>query len=178
MGKTVGKWPPRVRAGGPLGGGRPLRSRSRYFDTFGGRSTSIAAAAATLPVVEDETLLDNTGEVGTLLRSARKSVLASVSWAGEIRGIGLYWGVDLNPISDAPRGDLSAFIVNAIRERNVLITATGSAGQCSRSDHPRYSLPVRRPFRRGAQVEPQCVGQVRASRRTGASTLWRCDTNR
>ena len=48
---------------------------------------------------------------------------------GEVRGAGLYLGIDVaDPATGAPSADLASAIVNGMRERRVLISATGPQG--------------------------------------------------
>ena len=47
----------------------------------------------------------------------------------DVRGVGLYLGVDVvSPSSGAPSAELAAAIVNGMRSRRVLISATGPRG--------------------------------------------------
>ena len=48
---------------------------------------------------------------------------------GDVRGAGLYLGVDVvSPSTGGPSGELASAIVNGMRERRVLISATGPQG--------------------------------------------------
>ena len=118
-----------VTVGKPMGNGQPIaavmtrhelvdafNARSRYFNTFGGSSVSIAAAQATLDVLRDERLIDNARGVGAYL-------LAELAGSGlfeEVRGAGLFLGARLESEERA----LGA--VNALRERGVLIATSGA----------------------------------------------------
>ncbi|MHA3023951.1 aspartate aminotransferase family protein [Mycobacterium sp. BMJ-28] len=93
-----------------------------YFNTFGGNPVSMVAAAAVLDVIEDEKLVANALEVGTALREELTRLAAGHPAIGEVRGAGLYIGVEVATRDDAKR------MVNAMRERRVLISVCGAHG--------------------------------------------------
>ena len=121
--------PDLVTVGKPMGNGQPIaavmashqlidqfNSHSRYFNTFGGSSVSIAAAQATLDVLRDEKLQKNARKVGRYLREQ----LATLDAFEEVRGAGLFIGAKLESEERA------LAVVNALRERRVLLAASGA----------------------------------------------------
>lgn len=119
-----------VTMGKPMGNGHPVAGlvgqapliaafaeRSRYFNTFGGNAVSVAAAQATLDVLRDEELIANAARIGTRLRDGI-AALGSLH-VREVRGAGLFLGVDL------PDEAFALDVVNALRERRVLVAASG-----------------------------------------------------
>jgi 4-aminobutyrate aminotransferase-like enzyme len=117
--------PDLVTVGKPMANGHPVAAvmarpdlieefgkRVRYFNTFGGNTVSIAAAQATLDVVREDGLIENARSVGGYLLDALQRF-------GTVRGVGLFIGVELENESVALRA------VNALRERGVLIAASG-----------------------------------------------------
>jgi 4-aminobutyrate aminotransferase-like enzyme len=131
-----------VTLGKPMGNGLPVAGivarqevladfgqRARYFNTFGGNPVCIAAAMAVLDVLEAERLPANAAETGTYLRDGIGRLAAGSAVLAGVRGAGLYLGVDVtDPATGAPSGDLAAVIVNQMRQRRVLISATGPHG--------------------------------------------------
>ena len=127
--ERYGVVPDLVTVGKPMGNGQPIAAvmaphalidrfneRSRYFNTFGGSSVSIAAAQATLDVLRDENLIENARDVGAyLLASLRDSGLFT-----EVRGAGLFIGAQLESAQRAVTA------VNDLRERRVLLSASGA----------------------------------------------------
>ncbi len=120
--------PDLVTVGKPMGNGQPIAAvmaphglidrfneRSRYFNTFGGSSVSIAAAQATLDVLRDEGLIENAREVGAYLLSS----LQATGLFTEVRGAGLFIGAQLESADRAIKA------VNDLRERRVLLSASG-----------------------------------------------------
>ena len=120
--------PDLVTMGKPMGNGHPVAGVAarpevveafgrevRYFNTFGGNPVSCAAGLAVLDVIRDEGLEANAREVGAYLRER-------LAPFGGVRGAGLFVGLQLESADEATR------VVQALRERRVLISATGPRG--------------------------------------------------
>ncbi|WP_183025514.1 aspartate aminotransferase family protein [Variovorax sp. UMC13] len=129
-----------VTMGKPMGNGFPVAgiavapevvqgfgSDMRYFNTFGGNTVAIAAAQATLDVIRDERLVENARQVGQLIQSGLRELAQRFEVIGDVRGAGLYIGVELvkDRATKAPDAAAAAAVVNGLRERRVLISATG-----------------------------------------------------
>ena len=99
----------------------------RYFNTFGGNTVAVAAAQATFEVIRDQNLLANAARVGREIRDGLRELSKKHSRIGDIRGAGLYIGVELVSDRDRKAADAAtaAAIVNGLRDRYVLISATG-----------------------------------------------------
>ncbi|HEY6497695.1 MAG TPA: aspartate aminotransferase family protein [Trebonia sp.] len=132
-----------VTVGKPMGNGIPVAAAIfrpelltefgasiRYFNTFGGNTVSIAAAQAVLDVIRDENLIENARTVGAYLRDGLQSLVAGRDQVAEVRGAGLFIGVEITTTDGTltPDGPLAARIVNGLRERGVLISASGPHG--------------------------------------------------
>jgi len=132
--------PDMVTMGKPMGNGHPVAAmaarpellkefgaRSRYFNTFGGNPVSAAAASAVLDVIEQEGLVANAGSTGAYLRERLNALRASHELIAEVRGAGLFVGVELRR-GATPATKETAKLVNSLRERRVLISAAGPNG--------------------------------------------------
>jgi 4-aminobutyrate aminotransferase-like enzyme len=131
-----------VTMGKPMGNGLPIAGlvarqdvlddfgrNARYFNTFGGNPVCVAAASAVLDVLEAERLPANAAATGAYLKDGLARLAASSQVLGEVRGAGLYLGIDVaDPATGAPSADLALAVVNGMRERRVLISATGPQG--------------------------------------------------
>jgi 4-aminobutyrate aminotransferase-like enzyme len=97
-----------VVLGKPMGGGHPVAAvvstpeiaaafgeRIDYFNTFGGNPVSAAAALAVLDVIDEEGLLENAHEVGRHLERGLAEIANQHPIIGDVRGSGLFWGIDL-----------------------------------------------------------------------------------
>ena len=136
-----GVLPDIVTMGKPMGNGLPIAAMAAqagvleafandipYFNTFGGNPVTMAAAAAVLDVIEDDGLLDNAASVGGLLRAELTGMTEDHPRIGEVRGAGLYIGVEVVTESGAPDRTGAKSLVNAMRERRVLISVCGHDG--------------------------------------------------
>jgi 4-aminobutyrate aminotransferase-like enzyme len=131
-----------VTMGKPMGNGLPIAGlvarqdvlddfgrNARYFNTFGGNPVCVAAASAVLDVLEAERLPANAAATGAYLKDEVARLAAGSQVLGEVRGAGLYLGIDVaDPSTGAPSADVAAAVVNGMRERRVLISATGPQG--------------------------------------------------
>ncbi|MUL81910.1 MULTISPECIES: aspartate aminotransferase family protein [unclassified Mycolicibacterium] len=135
--------PDLVTMGKPMANGLPvaaMAARSEvldafarevpYFNTFGGNPVSMAAAAAVLDVIEDEQLMVNAARVGTALRDELTRLAADHPRIGDVRGAGLYAGVEMVSADDPKTPDRAGAhdLVNAMRDRKVLISVCGADG--------------------------------------------------
>jgi 4-aminobutyrate aminotransferase-like enzyme len=133
-----------VVLGKPMGGGHPVAAvvstpeiaaafgeQIDYFNTFGGNPVAAAAALAVLDVIDEEGLLKNAHEVGRHLERGLAELANEHPIIGDVRGSGLFWGIDL--VSDResrqPLDRAEAkHIVSAICREGVLMGLMGSHG--------------------------------------------------
>ncbi len=67
--------------------------------------------------------------VGGYLRDTLETIARDTSRIGAVRGAGLYVAADfIEPGAGEPDGDAAIRVVNGLRERRVLISATGPYG--------------------------------------------------
>lgn len=157
-----------VTMGKPMGNGFPVAgiavapevvrgfgSDMRYFNTFGGNTVAIAAAQATFDVIQDERLLENSERVGKMIREGISSMASRFEKIGDVRGSGLYIGVEL--VSDrkakTPDAAAAAAVVNGLRDRRVLISATGFHAN---------TLKIRPPLVFGEQHASRLLSELEA----------------
>jgi 4-aminobutyrate aminotransferase-like enzyme len=129
-----------VTMGKPMGNGHPIGGvvttpeladaftrENMYFNTFGGNAVSCAAGMAVLDVLRDEGLLENALDVGAYVLDGLRRLQSRHALFGDVRGQGLFFAVDLvrDRATKAPAVDESRHLVNAMRERGVLISRIG-----------------------------------------------------
>ncbi|HEY1622479.1 MAG TPA: aspartate aminotransferase family protein [Streptosporangiaceae bacterium] len=137
--------------GKPMGNGMPIAAvaarpelleefggKARYFNTFGGNSVCVGAAAAVLDVISSQGLVENARVTGQYLLETLGDIAAASPRIGAVRGAGLYAGIDIvDPDTGEPDPAGALAVVNDVRDRRVLISATGPHG---------HTLKIRPPL--------------------------------
>lgn len=135
-----------VTCGKPLAGGLPVGTLvlnselsdsyardHRYFNTFGGNPAGIAAATAVLDEIEDRDLIGAARRIGehllTELRSIHRRMPTDIPQPVDIRGCGMYVGVEFGEHDGTDGGVWAARVVHGLRRRRVLISAVGRRGE-------------------------------------------------
>lgn len=129
-----------VTMGKPMGNGYPVAATvmraevieefgrtARYFNTFGGNAVACAAGNAVIDFVQNEGLLENCAKVGAYMKARIQDLAASHEIIGDVRGIGLFIGVELvtDRTTKEPNCPATRAIVNGMRNRGVLISSAG-----------------------------------------------------
>jgi len=127
-----------VTLGKPMGNGQPVAGllatadalaefgkNSRYFNTFAGNTVSCAAALAVLDTIEKESLVQHAARVGNILRDGIADLATRHEAIGDVRGVGLFVGVELvsDRASRTPDRELTTRVVNRMRDKGVLLSA-------------------------------------------------------
>jgi len=129
-----------VTLGKPMGNGHPLaavvttaaiaeafHNGMEYFNTYGGNPVSCAVGLAVLDVIEQEGLQENARQVGAYLLKRLAPLKEKSPLVGDVRGLGLYLGVELvrDPDTLAPAADEAAYICNRMKDYGFLISTDG-----------------------------------------------------
>ncbi|MFB4391831.1 MULTISPECIES: aspartate aminotransferase family protein [unclassified Pseudomonas] len=127
-----------VTLGKPMGNGHPtagiaikpqilehFANQFGYFNTFAGNPVSCAVGLAVLEVIEQENLIANARASGRLMLDGLEHLAKQYPVIGDVRGMGLYLGVDFTTPDGAPDAESAAKVVNGLREEKVLIGAAG-----------------------------------------------------
>jgi 4-aminobutyrate aminotransferase-like enzyme/Ser/Thr protein kinase RdoA (MazF antagonist) len=137
---TQGVVPDIVTLGKPIGNGYPLGAvittpeiaaafdnGMEYFNTFGGAQVACAVGLAVLDVVRDEGLQAHALDVGGRLLRALSGLAPHFPVIGDVRGLGLYVGVEL--VADRTTLQAAAqqadYVVNRLRDRGFLVSTDG-----------------------------------------------------
>ena len=138
--ETQGVVPDIVTLGKPMGNGHPLaavvttpeianafHNGMEYFNTYGGNPVSCAVGLAVLDVIEAEGLQENARRVGAYLLERLSTLKEKSTLVGDVRGLGLYLGVELVTDHDtlAPAADEAAYICNRMKDYGFLISTDG-----------------------------------------------------
>ena len=98
-----------------------------FFSTFGGSTAACVAGLTTLQVTIEENLQQHALAVGTRLLSGLRPLVNQMELVGDVRGSGLFLGVELVRNRDTlePAAEEATFIVNRMRARGVLAGTDG-----------------------------------------------------
>jgi 4-aminobutyrate aminotransferase-like enzyme/Ser/Thr protein kinase RdoA (MazF antagonist) len=138
--ETQGVFPDIVVLGKPIGNGFPLaavittaeiaesfNNGMEFFSTFGGNPVACAAGLAVLDVLEEQHLQERALQAGAYLMRSLKSLQERYTLIGDVRGSGLFLGIDLVLDRDtrAPAPLQASYVVNRLRNCGIL---TGTDG--------------------------------------------------
>jgi 4-aminobutyrate aminotransferase-like enzyme/Ser/Thr protein kinase RdoA (MazF antagonist) len=138
--ETQGIVPDIVTMGKPIGNGHPLgavvttpeiaasfHNGIEYFNTFGGNPVSCAIGMAVLDVIEEERLQEHALVTGNYLMDSLRSLMDSHPLIGDVRGLGLFVGIELvrDRAELTPAGDEASYIANRMRDHGILLSTDG-----------------------------------------------------
>jgi 4-aminobutyrate aminotransferase len=111
--------------------------RGNGISTFGGNPIATAAGNATLDYLLSHDLQRNAAVTGELIISGLTEAAATMPIVGEVRGKGLMFAVDLvDPATKKPSPPLAARVLEATKERGLLIGKGGLYGSTLRMAPP------------------------------------------
>lgn len=135
-----GVTPDIVTMGKPMGNGHPVaglvtsaeimarfRGSFRYFNTFGGNPVSCAAAMAVLDELQEKQLMQHAAKIGRLARERLRTLAEKYEVIGDVRSSGMVFGAEFvrDRKTREPAADYADRVVNAMRERGVLLSRLG-----------------------------------------------------
>ena len=138
--ETQGIVPDIVTMGKPIGNGHPIgavvtttdiaqafANGMEYFNTYGGNPVSCAIGLAVLDVIRDEGLQAHALDVGEHLLSGLRALRPWHPLIGDVRGLGLFAGVELvrDDVSCEPAGAGADIVANRMRDQGVLVSTDG-----------------------------------------------------
>ena len=109
-----------------------------FFSSFGGNPVSCAIGEAVLNVLEEENLPKQAKEVGAYFVAGLKLVQQEHPELADIRGEGLFLGVEILDVKGRPNTELASYIKNALRERYILISTDGPYDNVLKIKPPLY----------------------------------------
>lgn len=127
-----------VVLGKPLGNGHPIgaviTTRAiaesfdngiEYFSTFGGSTLSCRIGKTVLDIVDDEGLQDNARDMGAYLMAGLRDLEATYASIGDVRGMGLFLGVELINPDGTEATEICSYLKNRMRDHRILIGSEG-----------------------------------------------------
>ena len=129
-----------VVLGKPIGNGHPIgvvitskeiaasfAKGPEFFSTFGGSTLSCLIGREVLEIIDEEQLQKNASIMGKKLLTGLKEMQNKFSQIGDVRGMGLFCGVDLVKDRDSLEEDheLCSYIKNRMRDYRILMGSEG-----------------------------------------------------
>jgi 4-aminobutyrate aminotransferase-like enzyme len=138
--EVTGFAPDIVVTGKPMGNGLPIaataasralveifRARTRYFNTFASSPLQAAVGLAVLDEIEQRDLRGNVATVGTALKAALTQRKGASETIGDVRGHGLFIGVEMvRPADNTPDTDLAKRAINLLKDKGFLTSNAGA----------------------------------------------------
>jgi 4-aminobutyrate aminotransferase len=94
--------------------------------TYGGNAVACAAAAATIRVIREENLLENTQLVGTQLITGLRHLQEDYPIIGDVRGLGLMIGTEFRTTENKPDKQSAKAVVQSCLESGLLLLTCGT----------------------------------------------------
>jgi 4-aminobutyrate aminotransferase-like enzyme len=140
--EVTGFTPDIVVTGKPMGAGLPLaataasralietfRAKTRYFNTFASSPLQAAVGMAVLDEIERRGLRSNVASVGAALKASLSQRKGASDAIGDVRGHGLFIGVELVKPSDrSPDMGLAKRVINRLKDKGFLTSNAGIFG--------------------------------------------------
>lgn len=130
--------PDMVVIGKPMGNGHPIAAvittseivksfekGPEFFSSFGGNPVSCAIGMAVLDVIEEENLQKHAKEVGDHLIGQLRKLSRDFSCIADVRGSGLFIGIEILTAEAEPAPQLASDIKNYMRDHHILISTDG-----------------------------------------------------
>lgn len=129
-----------VTLGKPIGNGHPLaavvttpeiaasfKTGMEYFNTFGGNPVSCAVGLAVLEVLEEEGLQSKALAIGRSLRAGLEGLMERHRLIGDVRGSGLFVGVELVRDHETlePASAEAEYVAERLKDKGILISTEG-----------------------------------------------------
>jgi 4-aminobutyrate aminotransferase-like enzyme len=133
-----GVTPDIVTIGKPIGNGHPLAAvvctrevaecfanGMEYFNTFGGNPVSCAIGTEVMRVIKEEGLREHALQVGNYLKEELRKMQADFPIIGDVRGQGLFLGIELTGPEMHPQTQQAAYLANRMKQRGILMSTDG-----------------------------------------------------
>ncbi|MGB1448779.1 MAG: aminotransferase class III-fold pyridoxal phosphate-dependent enzyme [Flavobacteriaceae bacterium] len=147
--EAYGVIPDMVLLGKPMGNGHPMGAvvcsqaiadgfsqGVEFFSSFGGNPVSCVTGLAVLDVMEKERLQENALLTGKYYQAELNRLKEKYSCITDVRGAGLFLGVELSDSQGKPNTNLARRLKNYLRENTVLISTDGPKNNVLKSKPP------------------------------------------
>ena len=178
--EVTGFTPDIVVTGKPMGAGLPLaataasralvetfRSKTRYFNTFASSPLQAAVGMAVLDELDAKGLKENAAGVGAPLKAALSQRKGAWEAIGDVRGEGLFVGVEMveRGPGKAPDAPLAVAMANRLKDKGFLTSNAGAFSNVVKIRPPLvFSQADAEAF---LEAFDRTVDELRAERRDG-----------
>ncbi|NNC61534.1 MAG: aminotransferase class III-fold pyridoxal phosphate-dependent enzyme [Eudoraea sp.] len=127
-----------VVIGKPMGNGHPMgavittdaiassfEKGPEFFSSFGGNPVSCAIGLAVLEVIENEKKQEHALQTGEYLKKQLHGLQIKHKTIGDVRGHGLFLGIEMIDEEGQPNTELAGFLKNRLRELFILVGTDG-----------------------------------------------------
>ena len=127
-----------ITMGKPLGNGHPLAAVActrevadkfangmEYFNTFGGNPVSCAIGTEVIRTVKREKLQEHALNVGGFLKTELQKLSEVFPILGDIRGQGLFLGIELVDAKMNPLAQQTDYLANRMKDHGILMSTDG-----------------------------------------------------
>ncbi|MEZ2414365.1 aminotransferase class III-fold pyridoxal phosphate-dependent enzyme [Muriicola sp. E247] len=127
-----------VVIGKPMGNGHPMgavittskiassfEKGPEFFSSFGGNPVSCAIGLAVLEVIENEKKQEHALQTGEYLKKKLQALQIKHKTIGDVRGHGLFLGMEMIDEKGQPNTKLAGFLKNRLREQFILVGTDG-----------------------------------------------------
>ena len=127
-----------IASGMPISGiaaGHELMARwpvGSHGGTYGGNAVACAAAVATIQVLRDEELIENSARMGEVLMTGLRHLQEDYPAIGDVRGRGLMVAAEFTTPDGQPWGARVKAVIQACYRKDLLLLSCGYDGQIVR----------------------------------------------
>ena len=124
--------------GKPIGNGHPMaavittekinksfENGMEFFSSFGGNPVSCEIGKSVLKIIEEENLQKNALTVGNYLMEKLTILKNKYNIINEVRGMGLFIGIEFKNIDETPATKKALFITNELKKQFILVSTDG-----------------------------------------------------
>ena len=135
--------------GKPMGNGHPVAAVAssneiaesfangmEFFASFGGNPVSCAVALEVLRTIDEEQLQENALQVGEYLGKGLIDLQKEFDCIGDVRGAGLFIGIEFTTKEGKPDKETAAFIKEELKRRFILVSTDGPHNNVIKSKPP------------------------------------------
>jgi alanine-glyoxylate transaminase/(R)-3-amino-2-methylpropionate-pyruvate transaminase len=110
----------------------------KFFNTYAANPIACAAGRAVLRIIEEEGMEENARKIGGLMLDAARELQKRHSVIGDVRGAGLFIGIELvkDRTTKEPATEATAKVAELLKENGIILSRSGMHGNVLRISPP------------------------------------------